>query len=78
LSKDKEGALSHLTTVVEICGRESANRYIPVNALIDSGATYNFVFHAVAERLYLKPVAGKAPPAICTIDRTRIQVHGIY
>ncbi len=54
------------------------NRYTNVNALIDSGATYNFMLQATVERLCLKAVAGKSPPAICTIDGIPLPVHGVY
>jgi hypothetical protein len=54
------------------------NCYSPVNALIDSGATYNFISQTVVDRLRLKAVLGKAPPSICPIDGTCLPVHGIY
>ncbi len=54
------------------------NCYSPVNALIDSRATYNFISHAVIELMRLKACKGNAPTTICTNAGTYIPMHGVY
>jgi hypothetical protein len=49
-------------TVAEVRREDSVNRYTLLNALIDSGATYNFILQDTVERLHLKAIAGSHPP----------------
>jgi hypothetical protein len=64
--------------VAQLRQEGSMNHYSPVKALIDSGATYNFISQNIVDHLHLKAVQGKASPFICTINSTRLSVHSVY
>ena len=48
-----------------------------VDALIDSGATLNFVPQHCIQQLQLKGT-DKKPPRICTINGNRLQIYGVH
>ena len=53
------------------------NGWETVDALVDSGATLNFVSQHCVQRLQLKVTNGK-PPRICTIDGNKLQTYGVH
>ncbi len=67
--------LPHLMVPVDLCKGSGGEGYYPYSALVDLGATYNFISQAVADRLGLEAVrAGrrkkqkKLPLPIITVN----------
>ncbi len=65
---DEEPPPPHLMVPVDLRKGLGGEGYYPYSALVDSGATYNFITQAVADRLGLEAARKRKPPPIATVN----------
>ncbi len=73
--EEEEEAPPHLMVPVDLRKGKESNGFLPYAALVDSGATYNFVSQAVADAVGMRPAkAGRRkkavakPPTVATVN----------
>jgi hypothetical protein len=65
--EEEEEAPLHLMVPVDLRKGKESNGFLPYTALVDLGATYNFVSQAVANAVRMRPAkAGRKKKAIAT------------
>jgi hypothetical protein len=73
--EEEEEAPPHLMVPVDLQKGKESNRFLPYSALVDSGATYNFVSQAVTDSVRMRPAKARRrkkavakPPVIATVN----------
>ncbi len=74
---DEEPLPPHLIILVDLRKGSGGEGHYPYSALVDSGATYNFIFQAVADRLGLKAARKRKPPPIATVNGEPLRATAI-
>ncbi len=65
---DEEPSPPHITVLVDLPKGSGGKGYYSYLALVDSGATYNFISQAIADHLGLEAARKQKPPHIATFN----------